>query len=260
MKNLKIVIADDHEIVRGGLRSLLATRCDWEISGEAQSGPELLELVARVQPDVVVTDIAMPEMSGIEVTRRIVARWPAVKVLILTIYDAETVAREALEAGARGLVLKSDAASELVMAVQSVSRGGFYFTQRISDMVVRGFLQGSEPEVRRNGRGALLTARENEMVEEFALGRTTRQVAEALGISIKTVETHRNNIMRKLGLHSITELVLFAIRNRIVSLDKGGEMASGAGRTVAVPGVALSENGAGASASDEHGLAAKAET
>ncbi len=238
MKRLRIVVADDHEIVRGGVRAVLETRSDWEISGEAQSGQELLGLVDRLQPDVVITDVAMPEMSGIEATRRIADRSPEVKVLILTIYDAEALARQALEAGARGLVLKSDAASELVTAVQSVSRGGFYFTQRISDMVVRGFLDGSEPEVRRNGRGVLLTGRENEMVREFALGRTTRQVAEALGISTKTVETHRSNIMRKLGLHSVSELVLFAIRNGIVSLGEGGEMASRVPQTFSEEGSA----------------------
>lgn len=219
MKKLQIVIADDHEIVRGGVRSVLQFRSDWEVAGEAASGQELIELVERLQPNVVITDVRMPDLGGIEATRRILERWPQVKVLVLTIYDAEMVAREALEAGARGLLLKSDAAGELVAAVETVSRGGIYFTQRISDMLLRGFLHGNETGNGHKGRAAQLTVREKEMVGEFACGRTTRQVAEALGITVKTVETHRSNIMRKLNLHSVSGLVMYALRNKIISLE-----------------------------------------
>src|SRR5579884_1039723 len=159
MKRAQIVIADDHEIVRIGDRSILNSRSDWEACAEAENGYELIEKVQQFMPDVVITDLAMPRLSGIEATRHIARSSPHLKVLILTIYDAETVARQVLEAGARGLLLKSDAINELNTAVESLLRGGFYFSHSQSDRIIRGFLHGGP---RGNGRERLnpLTPRE----------------------------------------------------------------------------------------------------
>ena len=177
-----------------------------------------MEKATSARPDVVVLDIGMPELNGLEATRRIVKASPRTEVLILTVYETEEVIREVLRAGARGYVLKSDAGRLLLSAVQAVAAHKPYFTSRVSELVLAGFLSGDPvkneaPEP----AGAPLTPREREVLQLLAEGRTNKEVAAALGIGLKTVETHRMNLMAKLDLHSVVDLVRYAIRNGIVA-------------------------------------------
>ena len=216
MSPVRIVIADDHEVVRKGLRSLLEEHHDVEIVGEASNGREAVDKVAVLKPDVVVLDIGMPELNGLEATRQIVKATPRTEVLILTVFETEEVIREVLRAGARGYVLKSDAGRLLVSAIEAVSAHKPFFTSRVSELVLAGFLSGeSRPES--DSSGLPLTPREREVLQLLAEGKTNKDVAAALGIGLKTVETHRMNLMSKLGLHSVVDLVRYAIRNGIVA-------------------------------------------
>jgi DNA-binding NarL/FixJ family response regulator len=216
LSTVRIVIADDHEVVRKGLRSLLEDQPDLEIVGEASNGREAVDKVTVLKPDVVVLDIGMPELNGLEATRQIVKATPRTEVLILTVFETEEVIREVLRAGARGYVLKSDAGRLLVSAIEAVSAHKPFFTSRVSELVLAGFLSGeSRPE--NDSSGLPLTPREREVLQLLAEGKTNKEVAAALGIGLKTVETHRMNLMSKLGLHSVVDLVRYAIRNGIVA-------------------------------------------
>jgi DNA-binding NarL/FixJ family response regulator len=212
---MRILLADDHEIVRRGLCQLVRSRTDWEICGEARDGEEACRLAAELRPDLVIVDLGMPRLNGLEATRRMVQANPAQKVLILTIADAEQMVEKALQAGARGFVLKSDAARDLVAAIDAVSRGLTFFTARVDNLIFDGFRHGTRaPDQVRVGK---LTAREQQIVQYIAEGKSTREIAAMLNISAKTTETHRNNILRKLKIHSVPELVMFALRNNLVS-------------------------------------------
>ncbi len=212
---VRIVVADDHEIVRRGLCSLLRNQPDWEVCGEASDGREAVEKVLTLKPEVVILDIGMPNLNGLEATRQILKANPRVKVLILTLHDSNQVVQEVLDAGAHGFLLKTDAAHDLVAAVEALRRGKVYFTPKVAALVLDGYLQkenGSPDPPSRNR----LTPREREIVQLLAEGKSSKEVAVALGLSVKTAETHRSNIMRKLGLHSVSDLVLYALRNNIV--------------------------------------------
>jgi DNA-binding NarL/FixJ family response regulator len=218
MTRTRILIADDHEVVRKGLRSLLEHEPNMEVVGEAGNGREAVEKATTVRPDVVVLDIGMPELNGLEATRRIVKAAPRTEVLILTVYESEEVIREVLRAGARGYVLKSDAGRLLLTAVEAVAAHKPFFTSRVSELVLAGFLSGDAPRTEEElPPGAPLTPREREVLQLLAEGKTNKEVAAALGIGLKTVETHRMNLMAKLGLHSVVDLVRYAIRNGIVN-------------------------------------------
>jgi DNA-binding NarL/FixJ family response regulator len=210
----KILIADDHEIVRRGLRAILAPQPDWEVVGEAITGRQAVEDVRRLHPNLVIMDIGMPELNGLEATRQILKEFPATEVLILTMHESEQLIREVLDTGARGYMLKSDAGKDLVAAVESLRNHKPYFTSKVSELVLTGFLRGGpredEPTRMR------LTPREREIVQLLAEGKSNKEVASALNISVKTAETHRSRIMAKLQLRSIGELVRYAVRNRIV--------------------------------------------
>ncbi len=212
----KILIADDHEIVRHGLRSMLESHPDWEVVGEAVTGREAVELAKQTMPNVAVIDVSMPELNGLEATRQILKALPQTEVLILTMHESEQVVREVLDAGARGYVLKSDAGRDLIAAVEALCQRKAFFSSRVSEMLLQSYLsrpaREPAPEAPRNR----LTAREREIVQLLAEGKTNKEVASALNISIKTAETHRTNIMNKLDLHSISELVRYAVRNNIV--------------------------------------------
>jgi DNA-binding NarL/FixJ family response regulator len=211
---IRILIADDHEVVRHGLRSLVEAQPDWQVVGEAGDGRDAVEKVKKLKPDVVILDITMPELNGLEATRQILKLAPRTEVLILTMHESEQVAREVLSAGARGYLLKSDAGRDLVNAVAALCQRKPFFTSRVSQMVLEGYLHGpSEPA---RPQRDVLTPREREIVQLLAEGRSNKEVAARLNISAKTAETHRANIMRKLDLHSVTELVRFAVRNNIV--------------------------------------------
>ena len=213
MAPLRIFLADDHEVVRNGIRSVLITQPGWEICGEASNGREAVEKVAAMKPDVVIIDIGMPELNGLEATRQIVKASETTKVLVLTVHESHQVVRDVLDAGARGYILKSDAGRDLIAAVQALQRNKTFFTSKVAELMLDSFLKG-KPGIEKE----ILTAREREVVQLLAEGKSSKEVAVALGLSVKTAETHRSNIMRKLDLHSVSELVLYAVRNNIVQV------------------------------------------
>jgi DNA-binding NarL/FixJ family response regulator len=215
----RILVADDHEVVRKGLVAILEKQPEWRVCGEACNGREALEKAKHLMPDVIVMDVRMSGLNGLEATRQIVKANPATKVLILTLHDSAQIIREVLDAGARGFLLKSDSACDLVAAVDAVLQNKTYFTSKVAAPVLEGYLRGGTPfSAGRN----LLTPREREVVQLLAEGSSTKEVAVALGLSVKTAETHRSNIMRKLQLHSVSSLVLYAVRNNIVHVVQAG--------------------------------------
>ncbi len=213
MPPCRIFLADDHEVVRNGIRSILMTQPGWEICGEASNGREAVEKVAALKPDVIILDIGMPELNGLEATRQIIKAQETAKVLVLTVHESHQVVREVLDAGARGYILKSDAGRDLLVAVQALQRNKTFFTSKVAELMLDSFLRG-KPGIEKE----ILTPREREVVQLLAEGKSTKEVAVALGLSVKTAETHRSNIMRKLDLHSVSELVLYAVRNNIVQV------------------------------------------
>lgn len=220
---LRILVADDHEVVRKGLVSLLQAQPEWQVCGEAGDGREAVEKAIQLRPDVLILDIGMPSLNGLEATRQILKNSPHARILILTLHDSDQVVREVLNAGARGFLLKSDAARDLVAAVDALRHDKTYFTSKVAAMVLEGYLKGGTPGVApvTPGRNRL-TPREREIVQLLAEGKSTKEVAVALGLSVKTAETHRSNIMRKLQLHSVSDLVLYAVRNNIVHVVQAG--------------------------------------
>lgn len=217
---LRILLADDHEIVRRGLCALLQKHEGWEVCGEASNGREALEMAKQLKPDVVILDIGMPFLNGLDATRQLLQHDPQFKIIVLTITDADQVIREALDAGARGFVLKSDAARDLVCAVEALQDKRMFFTPRVNDLVLRGFLDKGHA-ISRNEPPDLptLTAREREVTQLLAEGKSSKEVASLLNLSTKTVETHRSNIMRKLSFHSIRDLVVYAIKNNLIQIE-----------------------------------------
>jgi DNA-binding NarL/FixJ family response regulator len=210
---LRILIADDHEVARKGIRALLESHVGWEVCAEARDGREAVECASRLKPDVLLLDIGMPNLNGLDAARQILATTPAARILILTVHDSEQVVREVLAAGARGFLLKSDAGRDLVTAVEAVQNRRTFFTPKVAQMLLDGYLRPQESDAldRR-----VLTPREREVIQLVAEGKTTKEVANALSLSVKTAETHRTNLMRKLDLHSIADLTLYAVRNGIV--------------------------------------------
>jgi DNA-binding NarL/FixJ family response regulator len=211
---IKILIADDHEVVRRGVRALLETRPDFAVIAEAADGREAFQKILELRPDVTIMDISMPEMNGIEAIRRVARSGVATEVLALTMHSSETLARELLEAGARGYVLKSDAARDLVSAVDSLGQHRSFLSAATSNIVIDEFRRGSTGH---NDRQKL-SAREIETLRLLSEGKSNKEIAGVLFLSVRTVETHRANIMTKLNLHSIGELVHYAIRNNIISV------------------------------------------
>lgn len=216
MKSARILIADDHELVRRGLHATIAEHAGWEVCGEASSGREALEMARHLKPDIAVVDFAMPDLNGLEAARRIRSELPGTEVLMLTMHETESLVREALAAGVRGFILKSDAGRLLADAIESLLLHKPFFTGRVSQLILHGYLNPADKTEDATVPPTRLSPREREVVQLIAEGRSTKEVADRLGISPKTAETHRTNVMRKLNLHSVTELVRFAIRNRIV--------------------------------------------
>ncbi len=218
---LRILIADDHELARRGVRAVLETHPGWEVCGEATDGRESVELAAATKPDVVLLDIGMPNLNGLEAARQILAILPDAAILILTMHDSDSVVRDVLRAGARGFLLKSDAGRDLVAAVDALQRQRTFFTTRVSQMVLDGFLNrpdGRSSSSCYNAASDVLTSREREVIQLLAEGKTSKEVAVTLNLSVKTAETHRTNLMRKLDLHSIADLTRYAVRNGIVQV------------------------------------------
>jgi DNA-binding NarL/FixJ family response regulator len=217
---LRILLADDHEIVRRGLAALLQRHEGWEICGEATDGREAVEKAKELRPDVVIVDIGMPNLNGLDATRRLLQHDPNFKVIVLTVTDADQVIREALDAGARGFVLKSDAARDLVSAIEALESRRMFFTPRVNELLLAGFLEkGHAISSKQPPTLPTLTAREREITQLLAEGRSSKEAASSLNQSTKTVETHRSNIMRKLSLHSIRDLVVYAIKNKIIQIE-----------------------------------------
>src|ERR1700686_2657332 len=217
---LRILIADDHEVVRRGLCMLLQTHEGWEVCGEAKDGREAVEKAKQVRPDVVILDVGMPNLNGLDTTRQLLQHDPHFKVIVLTITDSDQVIREALDAGARGFVLKSDAARDLVSAVEALQRNRMFFTPRVNDMVLAGFLdKGHSPSRGEAPKLPKLTPRESEVIQLLAEGKSSKEVACLLNLSTKTAETHRSNIMRKLDINWIRDLVVYAVKNDIIQVQ-----------------------------------------
>lgn len=214
-KTLRILVADDHPLIRHGLRQVLEG-ARFSVCGEAEDGLRAVELAHELRPDVVVMDLHMPGADGLEATRLIRALEAAPQVLVVSAMDSEQLVFGVLEAGARGYVLKSDASRLIPTAVAALAAGETFFSGRISELVLHGFLKPGEMPAGSAAAGRL-SAREREIVALLASGRTGKEAATTLGISPKTVEAHRTNIMRKLDLHSVAELVLYAVRTGIVS-------------------------------------------
>jgi DNA-binding NarL/FixJ family response regulator len=217
---LRILIADDHEVVRRGLCTLLQTQEGWEVCGEAKDGREAVEKAKQVRPDVVILDVGMPNLNGLAATRQLIQQNPQQKVIVLTITDSDQVIREALDAGARGFVLKSDAARDLISAVEALQHNRMFFTPRVNDMVLAGFLdRGRNGSNGESPKLPTLTSREREVIQLLAEGKSSKEVASLLNLSTKTAETHRSNIMRKLDIHSIRDLVVYAVKNDIIQVQ-----------------------------------------
>ena len=212
-KKLRILVADDHELVRRGIRGLLRTRRGWSVIGEAVNGREAIEKVHRLKPDIAILDISMPDLDGLQAARTIREAIPTTKVVVLTMHESDHMVRRVLDAGALGFVLKSDLAKHLVKAVKDVSTGKQFLTPRISDIVLKGFLNTSN-QADTTGPSRP-TPREVEIIRLLAEGKANKAIAAKLGITTRTAETHRAKIMLKLGLHSLTELIHYAIRNKI---------------------------------------------
>jgi DNA-binding NarL/FixJ family response regulator len=215
MKPTRILIADDHEVVRRGIRSIAQSHSNLEVCGEASDGRQAVKMTAELKPDIVIIDIGMPQLNGLDATRQIVHANPNARVLILTMHESEQIVHDVLAAGARGYLLKSDAGRDLISAIDALANRKTFFTSKVADIVLDTYLKGGPQE---RPAKEILTAREREVVQLLAEGKSTKEVAVALGLSVKTAETHRSNLMRKLDVHSVSQLVLYAVRNSMVQV------------------------------------------
>lgn len=207
MKRIRILLADDHAVVRQGFKMILGAEADMEIVGEAGNGREALELAEKWKPDVVVMDVAMPELNGIEATRRMTGSLPHTRVIALSMHKDSVYVREVLRAGARGYLLKDSGASDLVSAVRAVANGEGYLSPAVSNAVLDDYRKHVTNPI------DLLSSREREVLQMLAEGKTNKEIAGVLNLSVYTVDAHRGHIMEKLNLHSISDLVRFAVRN-----------------------------------------------
>src|ERR1700676_392259 len=215
LSNVRILVADDHELVRRGLVTLLSSRPNWSVCAQASTGREAIVLASEHRPNIVVMDIAMPGLNGLEATRKIRKMLPKTEVAILSLHYSDQLVREVLDSGARAYILKSDASRDLLSAIDAlINRQGF-FTSGATQILLDGFCAppySQRPALMRSS----LSAREREIVQLLAEGKSSKEVASVLGISIKTAETHRANIMRKLEMHSVSELVRYAVKNCMI--------------------------------------------
>lgn len=216
MGTVRLLVADDHEIVRRGLRAVLEKQPGWKVVAEATNGREAVEKAIEMKPDITILDIGMPALNGLEAVRQIVKKVDHTKVLVLTVHDADPLIGQVLETGARGFLLKTDAGTDLVTAVEALRQGKTYFTRKVDQIILQRYLNGSMPEASTDAPTQLLTARQREIIQLLAEGKSSKEVAVALGLSVKTAETHRANIMRRTQCHSVTELVHYAVRNHII--------------------------------------------
>ena len=214
-KTIRLLIADDHPLVRRGLRSLLGTHDGWEVCGEACTGTEAVQMVKELRPEILITDISMPDMGGFDAIRQIHAFDPNIGILMLTMHDSETMLRGAMEAGAHGYVLKSDLDNRLIDAVEALCEGRAFFSPGISQTVMKNFIRGEHTGTQDPN---VLTPRQREVLKLLARGKSNKEVASELGISTRTAETHRLQIMNRLKVRTLSEMVLFAVRNHLIDL------------------------------------------
>ncbi len=218
MSKIRVLLVEDHEIVRKGLRSLLDQKIDIEVIDEAADGIEALKKIKQLHPDMVIMDISMPSMNGLEATRRIKKRFSDIKVLILTMHCTVEYIHEILKSGASGYVVKQSAPKELFSAIEAVQRGDSFLSPSVSKKVIEEFKQQIDKGSEKNGYNSL-TEREREILQLIAEGRSNREIAKLLFISVKTVDTHRANLTRKLGLHGIADIIRYAIHKKIIDSD-----------------------------------------
>jgi two-component system response regulator NreC len=214
---ISVLIADDHTLLRSGIRALLKDEQDMVIVGEAGDGREAVRLAAQLKPNVILMDIAMPLLNGLEATRQIKREHPEIGVLILTMYDHEEYFRQTLEVGASGYVIKRVAASELVAAIRAVYNGEAVLSPAITRLLLEDYLK-RDSSTRQEDDPNALSAREREVLQLIAEGKTSREIAEILSLSVKTVQSHRTNLMQKLDLHDRGELIKYAIQKKIIQL------------------------------------------
>ncbi|HEY4359208.1 MAG TPA: response regulator transcription factor [Acidobacteriaceae bacterium] len=217
MPDLRIVIADDHDLIRRGVRNLISCRKEWQVVGEASNGAEAVEKVTSLRPDVAIVDFSMPILNGPEAASQIAKVSPKTSVVVLTMHDSEHVIRGVLQSGAKGFVLKSDADEDLIAAVEAVVQKRHFFTHRVASMMLEEYFTAIRPSIRNRDEGPRLTMREREVLRLLADGVTSKQIADRLSISVRTVESHRMHINRKLGFGSIADLVRYAIRHGLVT-------------------------------------------
>jgi DNA-binding NarL/FixJ family response regulator len=217
VKNFRILVADDHPVFRLGLCSLLGSHRGWEVCGEAEDGRAAVEKCKQLKPDLVILDICMPNLNGVDAARQIIKNDPAQRILVVTDVNSEPVVRDCLDAGVRGWVFKSERIDDLTAAVEELQRLKTSFSAGVSDMILNGYLRRNvSPEP---PKLSSLTLREREVLQLLSEGKANKEIAAVLGVSVKTTETHRSNMMRKTKLHSVAELVLYAVRNEIVHVE-----------------------------------------
>lgn len=216
MNRIRVLLADDHTILRDGIRALLEDQADMEVVGEAEDGLATVKMVAKLKPDIVVMDIAMPLLNGLEATRQIQRDFPQVKVLILTMHENEEYIRQVLAAGALGYVLKDAAARDLLGAIRTVNQGEAVLSPAITRLVIEDYLRWGD--IRPEDKSNVLTPREREVLQLIAEGYTNKEIAEILSLSVKTIQSHRTNLMSKLDLHDRGELIKYAIQKKIIDL------------------------------------------
>ena len=216
MKPFRILVADDHDLMRRGIKTLLESHAGWEVCGEAKTGREAVDKVEELKPDIIILDISMPDLNGVEAARRIRKTSAGTEILILSMHYSDQLIREIVDAGVRGYIMKSDSDRDLIVAVETLAKHKPFFTSHATEVILSNF-NASRPAIALpeliNKR---LTSREREIVQLLAEGNSNKDIARALKISVKTTETHRSNIMRKMGFGSLPELVRYAIRNKII--------------------------------------------
>ncbi len=215
MKTFRILVADDHPIFRFGLCALIGSHAGWEVCGEAEDGRDAVEKCIQLKPDLLILDICMPKLNGVDAARQILHNNPELRILIVTDVHSEQVVQDCLEAGVRGWVFKFDGTEELVSAVEALQQHKTTFSSRVCDVILDGYLRKG----RVRASGAKLSSREREVVQLIAEGKTTKELALVLHIAAKTAETHRSNVLLKLNLHSTADLVLYAVRNEIIHVQ-----------------------------------------
>jgi DNA-binding NarL/FixJ family response regulator len=216
---IKIILVDDHQLVRDGIKALLGSSPEIDIIGEAADANELFRELKNLKPDILIMDISLPEISGIEITKRICTDFPGIKVLILSMYNSEEFIFNSLKAGAKGYLPKNTSRDELLDAINTIYRGEEFFGESISKVMLKSYIKrATNEDIPEDRSNAILTSREIEILKLYVEGFINKEISDKLDISIRTVETHKNHIMRKLGLKSTVELVKFAIRNKIAEI------------------------------------------